>query len=180
METRIHAATLIATVQLLLISCTQKEAAAPTVSSAIEGQARMVSRQYDRPARGPAVIVPPAPKPKRAPEVRSAPRKEDLRRFVSLGTLSAKSEDSLIFSKPDSGERASSGLFEDAILLARLRRQLKQDADVPEFIRATANVHNAVAYLRIDDVPAKTAGRAIDSALGTRGIVAVSVRDAVN
>ena len=83
----------------------------------------------------------------------------------------------LLFSKAGKPKDAGSGLFEDAILLGRLRRALKEAVGIPESVYESATVRGAKAVLNIDDtLPAPTAARAIDAALRTPGVNAVQAR----
>jgi len=97
--------------------------------------------------------------------------------LVRGGRLVDQGDGALVFSKSGLTRSSRSGLYEDAILLARLRRSLKETAGVPESVSANATVRDARAFLEIDDslLPA-TAARAIDAGLRTPGIIAVQAR----
>ena len=72
---------------------------------------------------------------------------------------------------------SGSGLYEDAILLGRLRRALKETDGIPDSLPAMATVRDARAFLKIDDtLPAPSAARAIDAALRTPGVNSVQAR----
>jgi hypothetical protein len=110
--------------------------------------------------------------PSRAPT-----RAEQITRLVSEGHLMDEANGMLVFSKAGKPKDAGSGLFEDAILLGRLRRALKEAVGIPESVSDTATVRGAKAVLNIDDtLPAPTAARAIDAALRTPGVNAVQAR----
>jgi hypothetical protein len=97
--------------------------------------------------------------------------------LVRGGRLVDQGDGALVFSKSGLTRSSWSGLYEDAILLARLRRSLKETAGVPESVSANATVRDARAFLEIDDsLPPATAARAIDAGLRTPGIIAVQAR----
>jgi hypothetical protein len=97
--------------------------------------------------------------------------------LVRGGRLVNQGDGALVFSKSGLTHSSRSGLYEDAILLARLRRSLKETAGVPESVSAGATVRDAKAFLEIDDsLPAATAASAIDAGLRTPGIIAVQAR----
>jgi hypothetical protein len=97
--------------------------------------------------------------------------------LVRGGRLVNEGDGALVFSKSGLTRSSRSGLYEDAILLARLRRSLKDTPGVPESVSAGATVRDAKAFLEINDsLPAITAASAIDAGLRTPGIVAVQAR----
>jgi hypothetical protein len=96
--------------------------------------------------------------------------------LVRGGRLVNQGDGGLVFSKSGLTRSSRSGLYEDAILLARLRRSLKQTTGVPESVSAAATVREAKAFLEIDSLPAITAASAIDAGLRTPGIIAVEAR----
>jgi hypothetical protein len=130
----------------------------------------------------------------KAPEARSAPiesspmlpsiapkaiptKAEQIVRLVREGNLVNESEGELVFSKNSLTREARSGLYEDAILLGRLRRALKEAENIPSSIYDTATVRGARAVLKIDQaLSAPAAARAIDAALLTPGVNAVQAR----
>ena len=112
--------------------------------------------------------VTPKPKPSKA---------EQIVELVRGGQLVDQSYGALVFSKSGLTRSSRSGLYEDAILLARLRRALKEVGGVPESVSASATVREARAFLEIDaSLPAVTAASAIDAGLRTPGIIAVQAR----
>ncbi|HEY5769120.1 MAG TPA: hypothetical protein VIS71_04670 [Terrimicrobium sp.] len=110
------------------------------------------------------------------------PRKEPTKTeqiitLVREGYLVDEAKGALVFSKARPKGFAGSGLYEDAILLGRLRRTLKETGGIPDSLLAMATVRDARAFLKIDDaLPAPSAARAIDAALRTPGVNSVQVR----
>lgn len=97
--------------------------------------------------------------------------------LVRGGRLVTQGDGALVFSKSGLTRSSRSGLYEDAILLARLRRSLRETTGVPESVSAGATVRDAKAFLEIDDsLPAAIAASAIDAGLRTPGIIAVQAR----
>jgi hypothetical protein len=118
----------------------------------------------------PQQSVAPKPPPSKA---------EQIIGLVRGGRLVNEGDGALVFSKSGLTRSSRSGLYEDAILLARLRRSLKDTPGVPESVSASATVREARALLEIDDsLPAATAANAIDAGLRTPGIMAVQARTA--
>jgi hypothetical protein len=110
--------------------------------------------------------------PKRAPT-----RAEQIIQLVREGYLTDEPKGALVFSKAGMTRDPASALYEDAILLGRLRRALKEAKGIPDSVSATATIRDAKAVLNIDEtLPAPTAARAIDAALRTQGINAVQAR----
>jgi hypothetical protein len=110
--------------------------------------------------------------PKAAPT-----RAEQIITLVREGYLVDEAKGALVFSKSRPAGVLGSGLYEDAILLGRLRRTLKETTGIPDTLSATATVRDAKAFLNIDDtLPAPIAARAIDAALRTPGVNAVQAR----
>lgn len=129
--------------------------------------------------RKPAAPVPRETKPSLQPlPPRKQPSKaEQIIALVREGRLVNESQGVLVFSKSGLTRSSRSGLYEDAILLARLRRTLKETAGIPEALSASATVRDARAYLAIEyTLSASTAASAIDAGLRTPGIIAVQVR----
>lgn len=95
-------------------------------------------------------------------------------RSVRQGTLVRESNDLLVFARLEPAKTPENSLYEDAITLARLRRQLNSVDGLPAAVSATATVRNATAYIKLnEELPAETSARAIDSALKTGDIGAV-------
>lgn len=114
---------------------------------------------------------------KSPPPAEAAPeltKTEKIIRGVRQGTLVKESQDLLVFTRLQPAKNADNSLYEDAIILARLRRQLKSIDGLPAAVPATATVRNSTAYLKLaDEVSAETSARAIDSALKTDDVGAV-------
>jgi hypothetical protein len=160
-------------VVILLSSCADRT---PTTVPRSEGS---LSR---RPAATKERRVPP-PEPERSvppQSVTSKPQPSKAEQIIGLvrgGRLVDQGDGALVFSKSGLTRSSRSGLYEDAILLARLRHALKETVGVPESVSAGATVRDARAFLEIDDsVPAATAASAIDAGLRTPGIIAVQAR----
>ena len=116
-----------------------------------------------------------ASQPQREPPQPS--KAEQIIALVRGGRLVTQGDGALVFSKSGLTRSSRSGLYEDAILLARLRRSLRETTGVPESVSAGATVRDAKAFLEIDDsLPAAIAASAIDAGLRTPGIIAVQAR----
>ena len=111
--------------------------------------------------------------------VRAGSRSEEITQLVRAGSLVETSRECLIFSQTRTPKNVPGGLFEDAIVLGRLRGQLKKISGLPESVPGTATVQGARAYLKLSDqITAELAARAIDSALKTDGVSIVHVTTA--
>ncbi len=143
---------------------------AATVGSATEAGKTPPGRSVAR------VALVPTPR-KSPPPAEAAPeltKTEKIIRGVRQGTLVKESQDVLVFTRLQPAKNPENSLYEDAIILARLRRQLKSIDGLPAAVPATATVRNSTAYLKLaDEVSAETSARAIDSALKTDDIGAV-------
>jgi hypothetical protein len=161
-------------VALLLSSCADRTSTVvrPPEGSSSRRATATKERKAPPPERErsvPPQSVAPKPQPSKA---------EQIIGLVRGGRLVDQSEGALVFSKSGLTRSSRSGLYEDAILLARLRRALKE-AGAPESVSAGATVREARAFLEIDaSLPAVTAASAIDAGLRTPGIIAVQVRTA--
>jgi hypothetical protein len=161
-------------VAISLSSCAQRSA----TSRAATGTPTAPEIAGSQPRR-PAAPVPSERKPSlQAIPPRTQPSKvEQIIALVREGRLVNESQGTLVFSKSGLTRSSRSGLYEDAILLARLRRTLQETAGIPESLSATATVRDARASLAIEDtLPASTAASAIDAGLRTPGIIAVQAR----
>jgi hypothetical protein len=115
-----------------------------------------------------SAAVPPAKEPTRA---------EKIARLVRRGSLIQADGNILVFSRDNARPAAPSGMYEDAIILGQLRRQLKQVRNLPDSIYASATVNNARAFLVIDgDIPCAPAADAINAALKADGVTTVQAR----
>jgi hypothetical protein len=163
-------------VVILLSSCADRT---PTTVAQSErspsGRSAATKERKQPPPEQERSSVPPqrlAPKPPPS-------KAEQIIGLVRGGRLVDQGGGALIFSKSGLTRSSRSGLYEDAILLARLRRALKGTGGVPESVAAGATVREARAFLEIDDsVPAVTAASAIEAGLRTPGIIAVQARTA--
>jgi hypothetical protein len=158
-------------VAILLSSCAERTSPAVSGSEgSLSRPATTKERKAPPPERERSVApqtVAPKPPPSKA---------EQIIGLVRGGRLVNQGDGALVFSKSGLTRSSRSGLYEDAILLARLRRSLKETAGVPESISAGATVRDAKAFLEIDSLPAMTAASAIDAGLRTPGIIAVQAR----
>jgi hypothetical protein len=161
-------------VAIFLSSCAHRTATSITSS----GPPAAPDTTAPEPRRRPA----PAPSERRASlqtiVPKTQPSKADqIIALVREGHLVSEARDALVFSKSGLTRSSRSGLYEDAVLLARLRRTLKETASIPESLSAAATVRNAEAFIAIEDtLPASTAASAIDASLRTPGIIAVQAR----
>jgi hypothetical protein len=156
-----------------LSSCADRTSSSTTrsVGASIRPPATTRERKAPPPERERSV-PPPSMAPKPQPS-----KAEQIIGLVRGGRLVDQGDGALVFSKSGLTRSSRSGLYEDAILLARLRRSLKETAGVPESVSANATVRDARAFLEIDDsLPPATAARAIDAGLRTPGIIAVQAR----
>ena len=128
----------------------------------------------------PAAIA--APQERRATLQAAVPKKEPTKAeqiiaLVREGYFVDEAKGALVFSRARPTGVSGSGLYEDAILLGRLRRALKETDGIPDSLPAMATVRDARAFLKIDDtLPAPSAARAIDAALRTPGVNSVQAR----
>jgi hypothetical protein len=117
--------------------------------------------------------------PQQPTAVKVSPRAEQITQLVRAGSLIETSRECLIFSQTRNPKTAQGGLFEDAIVLGRLRGQLKKISGLPDSVAGTATVQGTRAYLKLSDqITAELAARAIDSALKTNGVSVVHVTTA--
>ena len=108
---------------------------------------------------------------------RELSKAEQIITLVREGYFVGEARGAFMFSKTRPSSVPGSGLYEDAILLGRLRYALKETAGIPDSLSATATVRDAKAFLTIDDaLSASEAARAIDAALRTPGVNAVQAR----
>jgi hypothetical protein len=95
---------------------------------------------------------------------------------VREGYLTESGKGTLVFSKAKRADSPGTGLFEDAILLGRLRHVLKETGGVPDSTLSSATVRDARAFLDVNAVSGAAAARVIDAALRTQGINSVQVQ----
>lgn len=168
---------LVCAVALLLSSCAHRSpppTAASTVSSspAITAAAPLEVPKAAKPApaerRSSLRALVPKTQPTRAAQIIA---------LVYEGHVVDDTGSTLVFSKSGLTRSSRSGLYEDAILLARLRSTLNETPGLPDSVSTTATVRDAEAFLTIEDrLPASTAARVINAALRTAGIIAVQAR----
>jgi hypothetical protein len=163
---------------LVLSSCAHQTPPGQTKSAVPAGPPAIAA--VDQPPKSPTAVAAPVERratlqalvPKAAPT-----RAEQIITLVREGYLVDETKGALVFSKSRPAGVLGSGLYEDAILLGRLRRTLKETNGIPDTLCATATVRDARAFLTIDDtLPAPVAARAIDAALRTPGVSAVQAR----
>lgn len=128
------------------------------------------------PVPTPTPVLPPAPRPT-PPRTAETERGQALSAFLQNGHLLKGEDNALIFVRNEETDAAPSGLFEDAIILGRLRSRLNQVPGLSEKISETATVKEATADLTVSgDLPSPTIARVIDAALATQGIARVRLR----
>jgi hypothetical protein len=163
---------------LILNSCAHRTPRGHT-ESAISPRPDSISETARGSTKKPAAAAPIERRPTlQALIPRTEPTKaEQIITLVREGYLVDEAKGALVFSKTRPTSVLASGLYEDAILLGRLRRMLKETDGIPDSLSTTATVRDAKAFLKIDDtLPAPAAARAIDAALRTPGVNAVQAR----
>ena len=111
------------------------------------------------------------------PPITEPTRAEKIIRRVQNGGRIQAGRQTLVFSRYRRVPEARAGLYEDAIILGRLRRQLKQVRGLSGDVPGSATVNDARAYLVLEDgVGVEPAAGAIDAALKTQGVSAVHAR----
>jgi hypothetical protein len=158
---------------ILLSSCADRtQTTTPASQGSVSARPAVTKEKKAPPAERERSAAPQTVAPKPPPT-----KAEQIIGLVRGGRLVNEGDGALVFSKSGLTRSSRSGLYEDAILLARLRRSLKETPDVPESVSAGATVRDAKAFLKIDDaLPARTAASAIDAGLRTPGIIAVQAR----
>lgn len=115
------------------------------------------------------VTRPPAPQPAAEPT-----RAEKIIRLVRNGGLVQADRNTLVFSRFRTPPPVSAGLYEDGIILGRLRRQLKQIPGLPASVASSARVTGTRAHLNLPEtLSCEAAAAAVDAALVTEGTSAV-------
>jgi hypothetical protein len=160
-------------VVILLSSCADRTRTTPPPSEgSVSPRPTATKERKAPPPERERSVAPQTVAPKPPPS-----RAEQIIGLVRGGRLVNQGDGALVFSKSGLTRSSRSGLYEDAILLARLRRSLKETPGVPESVSAGATVRDARAFLEIDDsLPAVTAASAIEAGLRTPGIIAVQAR----
>ena len=166
-------------VLLILSSCAHRTPARRTEAAVSRASVALSTTAKESPKAPAAAVV----RTEGGPTLHAAvPRREPTKTeqiitLVREGYLVDEAKGALVFSKARPTRTIGSGLYEDAILLGRLRRTLKETGGIPESLPAMATVRDARAFLKIDDaLPASSAARAIDAALRTPGVNSVQVR----
>ena len=163
---------------LILSSCAHRPPSGRTESTVLPSSAAITATAQGSPKSRVAAAAP----IERRTTLQALPKKEPTKAeqiitLVREGYLVDEAKGALVFWKTRPTGALGSGLYEDAILLGRLRRTLKETDGIPDSLSATATVRDAKAFLKIDDtLPAPTAARAIDAALRTPGVNAVQAR----
>lgn len=135
---------------------------------------RATSAATPRPTPVPDSNSTPAPIPQ---TVTGSERAQALGRLVTNGQFLRSEEKVLVFTKTPVASNTPSGLFEDAIILGRLRSRLNQISGLPVGISESATVKDATAELTApDDLSTALCAKVIDAALTTEGIGLVRVR----
>jgi len=139
-----------------------------------------------RPKPQPTAAATPAPKP--IPQARPLPtpalatssesgRAQSLSALIQNGRFLRSEEGALIFAKTQVSNNAPSSLFEDAIILGRLRSRLNQIPGLPAGISESATVKEATADVTASaDLSDAICAAVIDAALKTEGIAFVQIR----
>ena len=163
---------------LILSSCAHRTPPGRAEAGVSPGSAALIATAEGS-HKAPAAIT--VPQERRATLQAAVPRKEPTKAeqiiaLVREGYFVDEVKGALVFSRARPTGVSGSGLYEDAILLGRLRRALKETG-IPDSLSAMATVRDARAFLKIDDtLPAPCAARAIDAALRTPGVNSVQAR----
>lgn len=126
-----------------------------------------------KPRVPPTAKAPAAPAPVPTPEPRreSADPAAQIARLVQTGNLAGVESGRLIFAKPQSRKDPEPGLFEDAIILSRLRGNLRALPASEQQLITAVTVRRACACLRLSPATSPSAAaRIIDAALKTPGV----------
>ena len=164
---------------LILSSCAHRTPPGRAEAGVSPGSAALIATAEGS-HKAPAAIA--APQERRATLEAAVPKKEPTKAeqiiaLVREGYFVDEAKGALVFSRARPTGVSGSGLYEDAILLGRLRRALKETDGIPDSLSAMATVRDARAFLKIDDtLPAPSAARAIDAALRTPGVNSVQAR----
>ena len=164
---------------LILSSCAHRTPPGRAEAGVSPGSAALIATAEGS-HKAPAAIA--VPQERRATLQAAVPRKEPTKAeqiiaLVREGYFVDEAKGALVFSRARPTGVSGSGLYEDAILLGRLRRALKETDGIPDSLSAMATVRDARAFLKIDDtLPAPSAARAIDAALRTPGVNSVQAR----
>lgn len=166
----------------LLTSCATRQQDQPVEAAAISPtEEAKQQKTKPHPALIPIALNPSVEEksetPPPPPPITEPTRAEKIIRLVQNGGLIQADRNTLVFSRYRRVPEARAGLYEDAIILGRLRRQLKQVRGLPGDVPGSATVQDARAYLVLENgVGVEPAAGAIDAALKTQGVSAVHAR----
>ncbi|MFZ4682240.1 MAG: hypothetical protein ACOYMS_07040, partial [Terrimicrobiaceae bacterium] len=155
----------------LFSSCATRKPDQPAEAAAVTPREEAKPQKpKSRPALIPIALNPSVEEKSETPtppsSVTEPTRAEKIIRLVENGGLIQADRNTLVFSRFRRVPEARAGLYEDAIILGRLRRQLKQVRGLPGDVPGSATVHDARAYLVLEDVVGvEPAAGAIDAAL---------------
>ncbi len=191
-STRLFSGFSVLTVLVLLAACSSHDRltspanpnAAPAPQAAGSEASKAGSRPTPSPSPAPASTPVPAPTPLLTPPPTPPPptsaeskHAKSLSELLQNGRLLRTEGSSLLFSKVPPPKEKPSGLFEDAIILGRLRSRLNQVPELPSEISDSATVKDSTADLTLTaDLPNRTAAAIIDAALDSEGVALVRVR----
>lgn len=103
-------------------------------------------------------------------------KEEQIVAMVNSGTLVESRRGVMLFARTKPVKKTSSSMYEDAILLGKVRRSLSS-VRLPGDFPILATVADGVASLKMDgERNAEISAKAIDAVLKTSGIAAVEVR----
>ena len=167
------------TALLILASCAQRTPSGSSARGVIVRSASTVDAVKE-PERTPAPSTTTTERRAKLQTIvpkRELTKAEQIITLVREGYFVGEARGAFLFSKSRPASVPGSGLYEDAILLGRLRYALKETAGIPDSLSASATVRDAKAFLTIgDSLSASEAARAIDAALRTPGVNAVQAR----
>lgn len=169
-----------------LSSCAHRETASPATDTAVPVAEAVAGTDVQNPAksRGVTPVSLDAPllattEPYHTPSIAPRPtptKAEQIASLVSNGSLVESKRNVLVFARAKVTKKADSSLYEDAILLGKVRRSMAA-AKLPGDFPLVITVTDAVACLKLEaDGNSETSAKAIDAALRTSGIAAVEVR----
>jgi len=163
----------------VLTACAHRSLPPPSQASVAAVQP-LASRTHSQPAPQPISLVQPVPPVEDAKlaHPQSAPppptRSEKIALLVKSGRLVAETRSTLTFNRLRPIPVSDTSLYEDAIMLGKLRRKLKEVPDLPQSVLVSATVQDSQACLKFDsDMPLAPLAGAIDAALNTAGVSAV-------
>lgn len=130
-----------------------------------------------KPPAAPASAPPPARREEMTAPAPRPDRPGEIVRLVQNGTLADADRETLVFARQQPRADGESSLFEDAIILSRLRANLKALPQCEETVIASAKVSRARVSLRLNaGLSPAAAARIIDAALKTPGVSRVTAQ----